>query len=142
MNLILSHLHSIMLTYCKTFQFIHAISMKIKFKMPNYVALRQNSHCISNLNHMLIIHAKYTQNYCIFTPNSFLVCLYLDHRDDPVSRWNSRSMLFYMWFFCWDAVCPNGISETVVKHCRDGCPDSEKWFDVPDCWDDHRNVVL
>ena len=40
-------------------------------------------------------------------------------------------MLISMWFFHRDAICPDGISESVVKHHRDSCPNNEKWFDVP-----------
>ena len=112
--------------------------MKIKLKMPNYVTFGPDSCCISNLNHMLIIHAKYTQNYCIFTPNSFFVWLYLDCQNVLASRWNNRNMLFCMQFFHHDALCPNRISETMVKHCQNGHLDGEKWFDVPD----HRDMVL
>ena len=55
-------------------------------------------------------------------------------------------MLFCMWFFHWDALCPNRISETVVKHHWDGHPNGEKWFDVSDHWDncqdDHQDTTL
>ena len=110
--------------------------------MPNYVPFRPDSCCISNLNHILIIHAKYTQNYCIFTPNSFFVLLYLNRHDVPASQWNNHIMLFCMSFFHWDALCPNGISKNMVKHHRDGHPNGERWFDVPDCQDDCQDVVL
>ena len=83
-----------------------------------------------------------TQNYCIFPPNSFFVWLYLDCQDVLASRWDNCNMLFHVWFFHWDAFCPNGISETMVKHHWDGHPDSEKWFDVPDPWDDHWDMAL
>ena len=48
-------------------------------------------------------------------------------------------MLFCMCFFDQDTLCPDGISETMVRHHWDARPDSEKWFNVPDhqddCWD-------
>ena len=51
-------------------------------------------------------------------------------------------MLFCVGFFHRDALCPNRISETVVNHHQDACPNGEKWFDVPDCWDDCRDTAL
>ena len=51
-------------------------------------------------------------------------------------------MLFYMRFFHQDTLCPNRISETMVKHYRDGCPNGEKWFDVPDHQDDSWDMAL
>ena len=110
--------------------------------MPSYVPFRPDSCCISNLNHILIIHAKYTQNYCIFTPNSFFVLLYLNHWDIPASQCNNHNMIFCMQFFCQDALCPDGISETMVKHHQDGHPNGEKWFNVPDHQDDPQDVAL